>query len=310
MQKKRSALCSARTSRPTPPQCEEQTGVVGKLPWGEEQYSFHVHGNNGGARGVDCGILALRMAMTLLRDCPLAATFFTGSAHAIREELVQMFLGLNKVEQLCMARQYVEDEVRLQNASAGDTAALDSVREETIRNLRGEMLSWHTLVRYIQTKFPGQVNAVIWKQQPKGGVVLYEAGTVIIPDRPILHIIHYNALHFEALNPFEENAVECAIRGRVDDAKEYMIENPRGDIASLFTAPHPVERGHTLVQFESVVYKCENGHAIMRSLAGIAPMSPKASCSFNYNEAKPIPGWMLESVNDFTVMQGLGHLGL
>jgi hypothetical protein len=114
----------------------------------------------------------------------------------------------------------------------------------------------------------------------------------------------------EALNPFEENAVECAIRGRVDDAVEDMIETPAGEIASRFTAPHPVERGHTLVRFESVVYKCENDHAIMLLLAGITPMSQKASCSFNYNEAKPNPGWMLESINDFIVMQGLGHLGL
>jgi hypothetical protein len=318
MQKKRSELCSARTAPRPPPRRPPQqtTGVVGKMPWGEqEQYSFQVHGNNGGARGVDCGILALKKAMALLRDCPegLAQTFFAGSPEEIREELVSMFLQLDGEQQLHMARQYVETETLLNAAhtqlGSEDNAALDSVREQTIRHLRREMLNWHTLVLYIQLTYPGQINAAIWKQQPTGDVALYEAGTDIIPDRPVLHIIHYNALHFEALDPFEVDAVECAIKGRVDDAAEYMIENFAGGMVPLFVASHPLERGQMLVLYESAVYKCESGHAIMRSLGGITPMSKKESCSFNYLGSKPVPESLVESIGDFVMMQGLGAMG-
>jgi hypothetical protein len=48
---------------------------------------------------------------------------------------------------------------------------------------------------------------VIWKQPPKGDVLQYEGGTTVDPNLPFLHIVHYNALHFEALAPLDGRAV-------------------------------------------------------------------------------------------------------
>ena len=270
--------------------------IVGQLPWGGARHTFEVHSNHGGPNGVDCGILALRKAVELLASPPL---LFAGSSHEIREGLVQMFLGLSIDEQGCMARQYVD---------ARDDEPLDSLREQTIRHLRHRMLNWHTLVRYIQWKAPGRVNPVIWKQPPKGDVLLYEGGTTVDPDLPFLHIVHYNALHFEALAPLDCDAVARAIRGRVDNALEYMTSNSNEDLVPLYVAPHPAKADFMLLQFDGEVYEYTSHDAVARSLSGMAPMGVGVSHWFDYSRARPVPPSVVNRLDVFNLIQNMGRV--
>jgi hypothetical protein len=274
--------------------------LFGQLPWGGAQYTFEVHSNHGGPNGVDCGILALRRAVELLAS-PLG--LFAGPAREIREELVRMFLGLSREDQRHMAHQYV---------NARDDAPLDRLCTQTIQHLQHQMLNWHTLVRYIQWKAPGKVNPVIWKQPPKGDVLQYEGGTTVDPNLPFLHIVHYNALHFEALAPLDGDAVARAIRGRVDNAAEYMTCNAHDVLVSLFVAPHPTKAGFMLLQFDdsAAVYECARGDAAMRSVGQMAPARTGVSHWFDYSRAGPVPQSLVTELNAFIFIQSFSHMAI
>lgn len=277
--------------------------VIGQMPWDAETYCFQVYSNDGGPRHVDCGIIALRKAMDLLPNRPaaLAEAFFTASPEEIREELVQMFAAADNEMQLLMANQYLP---------STDNASLDDIRARVTRCLRSEMLNWQTLVQYIEWKFPGQINAVIWKEQPNSGnAVLFEGGTVIDPNLPILHVIHYNRQHFEALNPFEDAAVACAIKGRVDNATQYLVDID-DRLVELFVAPHPAVEGQTLLRIggESAVYTCEAD--LLFALKELAPTDVGVSCSFNYHKATAVPEYMVQGINEFILLQGITGLNI
>jgi hypothetical protein len=249
---------------------------------------------------VDCGILALRRAVELLAS-PLG--LFAGPAREIREELVGMFLGLSREDQRHMAHQYV---------NARDDAPLDRLCTQTIQHLQHQMLNWHTLVRYIQWKAPGKVNPVIWKQPPKGDVLQYEGGTTVDPDLPFLHIVHYNALHFEALAPLDGDAVARAIRGRVDNAVEYITSNRNEEFVPLIVAPHPTKAGFMLLQFgdSPAVYECARDDAAMRLVGEMTPARTKVSHWFDYSRAGPVPQSVVSGLEEFLFIQSFTHMDI
>jgi len=300
----------SRWSDPTPsrPAEKPRTGghysLVGKMPWGAEEFSFMGYSNGGGANGVDCGLIALKKAFDVLPNRPadLVDTFFAGSHGDIREELVQMFLNAEEQLQLHMANQYLL-------STANESA--DSLRTQTVHKLRTEMLNWQTLVQYIQWKFPGRVNAVVWKQQPTGDVVVYEGGTRIDPNLPILHVVHYNSMHFEALSCAEADRVECAIKGRVDDAVEYMIEADY-NLVSLFVARHPAVDGRMLLRLadEPTVYECAENHAVMAQLSKMTPTNVGVSYSFNYHATEPVSDSMVAMIEEFVLVQALDRMAV
>jgi hypothetical protein len=274
--------------------------IVGQLPWGGAQHTFEVHSNHGGPNGVDCGILALRKTTELLAS-PLG--LFAGPVREIREELVQMFLSLSREDQRHMAHQYVD---------ARNDEPLDSLCTQTLQHLRHRMLNWHTLVRYIQWKAPGKVNPVIWKQPPKGDVLRYEGGTTVDPNLPFLHVVHYNALHFEALAPLDGDAVARAIRGRVDNAVEYITSNHKEEFVPLLVAPHPTKAEFMLLQFgdSSAVYECARDDAAMRSVGQMAPARTGVSHWFDYSRAGPVPQSVVSGLEEFLFIQSFGHMDI
>jgi hypothetical protein len=262
-----------------------------------------VHGNTGGKDGVSCGILALSNAMGLQKGCAeeLVSTFFSGSSDDIREEMVTMFRGLNEEDRMNVIHQYT---------TPGEAETFESLCEQTIQQLRTGMLNWHTLVRYIQWKYPARVNAVVWKQQRTGDVYLYEGGTKIHPKLPILHIVHYNSLHFEALLPERAEAVACAIKGRVDNAKEYLTETFEGDSSILLVAPHPDKEGSFLLQYahqDLVVYECKHDDTIMQLLGRMEPMKIGHSHWFDYSETIPVPNAMEKEIEEFILIQSISR---
>jgi len=269
------------------------------MPWGAAEYTFEVHTNSGGPTGVDCGILALREAM---RRALGSEGCFADTAKKIREDMVQMFLGLGAAEQVLMANQYLQ--------SADCHTPPEELRTKTIQQLRTRTLNWHTLVQYVQWRFPGRVNAVIWKQPPRGNVFQYEGGTNIDPNLPILHIAHYNSIHFEALTPVQGDAVARAIKGRVDNAVEYITSNYRDEIVPLLVAPHPAKAGSMLLQFgdSPTVYECERGDAAMRSVGAMTPSRRGVSHWFDYSEARPVPPSVVSGLEEFLLIQGFSQM--
>ncbi len=63
--------------------------------------------------------------------------------------------------------------------------------------------------------------------------------------RTVLFLVHYNSLHFqvEAFMLERVDAVACAMKGKMDNAVEYMIETFHGNSAMLFVAPRPAKEG-------------------------------------------------------------------
>ena len=262
------------------------------MPWGQAQYAFELHKNNGGPNAVDCGILALREAM---RRQLGEEGCFAGPVANIRAEMIQMFLNLPDHQQMLMANQYL---------GSTDNETIASLRTKTIHHLRTRMLNWHTLVMYVQWKFPGRVNLAIWKSA--GGVYMFEGGTTLVPNLPILHIAHHH-LHFEALTPLQGDAVARAIMGRVDNAEVYYTSNSNEELVQLLVAPHPTKRGFVLIQRKTspTVYECGIDSAFMKSINKLMPMETGVSHWFDYSEALPVPPSMKSDLDYFLMIQGI-----
>jgi hypothetical protein len=245
--------------------------INGRTAWSTNRYDFRVVTNNGGPRAVDCGILAIKDAARLLTDFP-SDVFFAGTPTEIRGEMIRMFMDMDPYTRTWFARQYLTD-------ISGDLVA------KMTDALRTQMLHWQTLVYFINWRYPGMVNALVWKQLPDGFV--HESPDPVDPSLPLLHIVHWKGLHFEALEPVDVKAVEKVIKDKVTDAKTYEVEI-EGKDATLVVAPHPLEPDMLLLQFHDRpdVYRFSN-EAIIAIMLAVTPYLEKdVNHFFDFTAAK------------------------
>jgi len=124
--------------------------------------------------------------------------------------------------------------------------------------------------------------------------------------------VHYNALHFEALAPLDGDAVARAIRGRVDNAVEYITSNHKEEFVPLLVAPHPTKAEFMLLQFgdSPTVYECARGDATMRLVGEMTPARTGVSHWFDYSKAGPVPQSVVSGLEEFIFIQSFTHMDI
>ena len=272
--------------------------ITTRTHWSPNTLEFRVLSNSGGPKAVDCGILALRAAVLLVPNCPrhLADTFFTGTPEQIREEMVTMFMEMDQESQFIFSQQF-------SNHSGRDLSI-------TIRDaLRNETLTWQTLNQYIRWRFPGMVNAVLWKQNRNDADDFFHESTDLVdPSLPLVHIVHWEPLHYEALEPINSAAADAMIFGRVLNARVYALEI-NDALVMLHAAPHPLKAGSTLLHFNGLsdkCYECPNDHAfITHSLRQIFPVQENVDYHYDLLTTSPIEDAVVASVDSFIYQQAV-----